>query len=206
MFLLTMVMAQATWAILHLLLPGAIGAMIALMAGYLLKQWLGRARLDAARNEADRILTESKSEAEVLRKKAEVDAKAEYLKGQERLRHESDEMRAELKEIEKRLAKREDNLEGKLDTLATKERNLEQAHKKLTARTEALAVREQEAVELVAQRREQLLKVGGMTIEEAKRTILDDLGLELDHERAEAIEKSVAAARDECFSGRVKSL
>ena len=89
-------------------LAGALGAVTALLAGYLLTRWLGRTRLDAARNEAERIQAEAKSEADVLRKSAQVDAKAEFLKGQEQLRKESTELRAELKQMEKRLTKRED--------------------------------------------------------------------------------------------------
>jgi ribonuclease Y len=181
------------------LVPGAIGAIVGLMGGYLLMRWLGRARLDAARNEAERVLTDVRSEADVTRKRAEVEAKAEFLKGQERLHKEAGDMRAELKETEKRLAKREDNLEAKLDTLVTKERNLDQADKKLAARTEDVIHREQDAAALVAQRREQLLKVSGMTFEDAKRTVLDDLKVELDHEAAEMIEKTVAAAKDEAL-------
>ncbi len=199
MFLMTIILAQAAWALLHLLLPGAIGAMVALLAGYLLTRWLGRARLDAARNEADRILSESKTEAEVIRKRAEVDAKAEYLKGQEKLRAESNEMRAELKVVEKRLAKREDNLEAKLDTLVTKERKLEQSEKKLTARSDQLAGREQQVEQLLAERRDQLLRISGMSTEEARSTVLDDVQGELEHEAAEMVAKSVAAAKDEAM-------
>ena len=40
-------------------------------------------RLNTARNEAERVLTESRTEAGVIRKTAEVDAKAEFLNGQE---------------------------------------------------------------------------------------------------------------------------
>ncbi|RME41733.1 MAG: ribonuclease Y [Planctomycetota bacterium] len=182
-----------------LLISGAIGTVVGLLAGYLLMRWLGRARLDAARNEAERILAESRSEADVIRKTAEVDAKAEYLKGQEKLRAEGNEMRAELKEMERRLAKREDNLEAKLDTLVTKERNLEQAQKKLNARIEQVTRREQEAERLLADRRERLLQLSGLSADDAKRTVLQEIREEVDHEAAELIAKSVAAAKDEAM-------
>ena len=167
----TYLLAVAGEQVARLLVSGAIGALIALLAGYLLMRWLARARLDSARNEAERILGEAGSEASVLRKTAEVDAKAEFLKGEEKLRAESNEARIELKATEKRLTKREDNLEAKLDTLTTKERNVEQAQKKLTGRLEELAKREQEASALVAERRERLLQVSGMTLETAKQTV-----------------------------------
>ncbi len=178
-------------------IAGALGAVAALLAGYLLTRWLGRTRLDAARIQAERLLADSRSEAEVIRKSAEVEAKAEFLRQQEQLRKEGDAMRAELKETEKRFAKREDNLEAKLDTLVTKEKNLEQALKKLTTRTEEITQRETEATALLAQRREQLLRVSGLTIDEAKRTILDEVRHEVDREAAILIEKTVSTAKEE---------
>ena len=193
----TYLLAVTGEQIARLLLSGAIGAFFALLAGYLLTRWLGRARLDSARNEAERILGEAGSEASVLRKTAEVDAKAEFLKSEEKLRAESNEARVELKTIERRLTKREDNLEAKLDTLSTKERNVEQAQKKLTGRMEHLAKREEEASALVAERRERLLQVSGMTFETAKQTVFDELQNELDREGAELIARETAAAKDE---------
>ncbi len=176
---------------------GAAGAVVALLGGYLLVNWLGRARLNAARLEAERVLNEARSEAEVVRKTAEVEAKGEYLKGQEKLKVEADTTRNEFKDVEKRLAKREDNLEAKLDTLATKERNLDQAEKKLAGRTEELTRRHQEAESLVTERREQLLRVSGLSAADATRIILDELKAGLEQESAEIVSQAVAAAKEE---------
>lgn len=188
---------SAVPSLVRYIIAGALGAVAALLGGYLLTRWLGRARLGAARNDAERVRNEAMSEAAVIRKSAAVDAKAESLKGQEKLRVEANEMRVEFKQTEKRLAKREDNLEAKLDTLVTKERNLEQAQKKLGERADEVGGREQEAERLLADRRAQLLKVSGMSVETAKRTLLQEVSLELDHETAEMVEKAVAVAKDE---------
>ena len=196
-FVVTLAQAGQEAPVGKLALAGAMGAVAALLAGYLLMRWIGRARLDAARNEAERVQSEARAEAGVIRKGAEVEAKAEFLRNQEQLRKEGDAMRAELKETEKRLAKREDNLEGKLDTLVTKEKNLEQVVKKLTTRTEEVAQRETEAVSLLAERREQLLRVSGLTLEEAKRTVLDEVSHEVQRETAVMIERTVATAKEE---------
>ncbi|MGD2107955.1 MAG: ribonuclease Y [Phycisphaerae bacterium] len=197
--LLAAILAQSLGDILTVAVACAISAIVALLGGYLVMRGYDRRRLTEARNEAERVTSEAKAEAEVIRKEAEVDARAEHVKAQEKLRSEANEMRAELKEIEKRLAKREDNLEGKLDTLAIKERNLEQAQKKVAARSEEVNRLGEEAEALVADRREQLLRVSNMTADEAKRTVLADLSVELEHDSAELIEKTLAAARDEAL-------
>ena len=180
-----------------LALSGALGAVVALLAGYLLRQWLGRVRLDAARNQAERTIADAKGEAEVVRKKAEVEAKGEYLRGQEELRKESDALRAELKETEKRLAKREDNLEAKLDTLVTKEKNLEQTARQLDARSEELARKDEDAARLLEQRREQLLKISGISVDEARRMVLDDVRHEVEREAAVLVDKVLNTAKEE---------
>lgn len=178
---------------LGILFGGLVGA----VGGFYLIRYLGRARSEAARKEAEQIVQDAKGDAEVVRKTAEVEARAEILRGQEQLRRESDAMRAELKEIEKRLAKREDNLEAKLDTLTTKERNLEQAQKKLSAQLEQLTRKEEDLDQLLEERRSQLLQISGLTADEARKQVLRDLQAELDHEAGEAIQKSVNLAKEE---------
>lgn len=192
-------LAQSENAVLKLILGCTLSAVVSLLGGYLLLRWFGRKRLDAAKNEAERIVNDARSEADVIIKKAEVDAQGELLKGQQQLRAEGDALRAEMKENEKRIAKREDNLESKLDTLVTKEKNLEQTMKKLTTRTEEVTQREQDAEQLLAQRREQLLKVSGMSVDEAKKTILDEVRHEVDRDAAILVDKTLTAAKEEAF-------
>ncbi|MCO6438210.1 MAG: ribonuclease Y [Phycisphaerae bacterium] len=182
--------------------PGGLiaGSAIGVLVGFFFIRWMSRSKLEDAQREVERRLNEAATEAEVLKRTAEVEAKAELLRGQEQLRHEADQMRSEFKETEKRLAKREDNLEAKLDTLEIKEKNLEQAQSRLEERSGQLEKREEEITSLIAQRREQLLKVSGLSLEEARRQVLEDLSRELDQEAAELIDRTLSAARDEAFS------
>ncbi|MGB0716503.1 MAG: ribonuclease Y [Phycisphaerae bacterium] len=176
---------------------GGLCAVVGWFGRFLTDRFLNRAKLQAARDEVERILSEARTEADVKRKEAEVDAKREYLKGQEELRKEGDALRGEVKEVEKRLAKREDNLEAKLDTLETKERNLEDAREKLGKRADKLEKREAEVEELLAERRDQLLKISRLSADDARAIVLEDLKHELEHESAEMIEAAVSASKDE---------
>ena len=91
-------LAQAnSGAIVQLIIGCASSAVVALLGGYLVMRWFGRARLDAARTEAQRLIDDAKMEADVVLKKAEVEAKSEILRGQEQIRKEGDMPRAELK-------------------------------------------------------------------------------------------------------------
>ena len=182
-----------------LFVAGLISFATGILVLFLIQRIWDRARFRAAGFWGLRTDIVARGVADSTRKTADVEAKAAYLKGQEQLRKESLEMRNELREVEKRLAKREDNLEAKLDTLSTKERNIEQTQAKLNTRMEQMARQEEEATALINQRREQLLKVAGMSLEDARQTVLHDLETELDQEAAELVEKTVSAARDEAL-------
>jgi len=190
-------------------LPSAIGGVVGIATGviclFIIQRFWDKARLTSARNEAERMVLEATTSADVVRQKAEVDARREFLAGQEQLRAEGNEMRAELKQREKRLVKREDNLEAKLDTLVTKERNLDQSEAKLEKRVQDVVEREEEAVGLIEQRREALLRASHLSAEEARRTVLDLVESELEQEAAEMVEKSVTAAKDEAV-GRSREI
>ncbi len=178
-----------------------IGLLLGLSAGaiggYFLIRWLARVKFENARREVEQLVQEARNDAEVTRRTAEVEAKAELLRGQEQLRKDSDLMRAELKELEKRLAKREDNIEAKLDTLSTKEKNLEQTQKKLSTQLEQIAQREKDLESLSEKRRQELLRVAGMSAGEARQEVMQELRDELDQEAAELIQQSVTAAKDD---------
>ena len=182
-----------------------LGVVVGAILLYGLERVLGKARLDSVRKQADDLLAEAQTQADVTRKAAEVDAKEEYLKQQEQIRAESAEMRNELKEVERRLTKREDNLEAKLDTLSTKERNLEQAEAKLADQSAALEQKQAEVEELRTEQRSQLLRISNMSEDDARRTLLGEVRGELEHETAEIVERAIATAREEA-AGRSREI
>jgi ribonuclease Y len=157
---------------------------------------LSRFRQQERRRRAERLLEDAAKEADTAIKTAELQAKAEYSKWQEQFQKETAETRTELRELEKRLAKREDNLEGKLDTLTTKERNLDQAAQRLAKQEAVLQEKDKQVTEQIEQQRARLLEISGMTLDQARSELLTGLESELEAEAASMIEKSIAEARD----------
>ena len=159
--------------------------------------WIwSRRQQQERKRQADKVLDDARKEADTAVKTAELQAKAEYSKWQEQFQKETAETRAELRDLEKRLAKREDNLEGKLDTLTTKERNLDQAAQKLAKQEATLTEKEKQADRQLDQQRVKLLEISGMTAEQARTELLSNLELELEAESSAMIEKTVSEARD----------
>lgn len=175
-------------------------AIIALAAGIggtlVVTELLVWQRRSAIRRETERILADANKEAERITQKGEVDAKAEFIKRNEQFERETAQTRAEIKEAERRLDKREDTLERKLDTLNTKERAVENAEKQLRSREEQILGKEKQLDETLAQQRTQLLKITGMSVDEAKDLLLSRLESEVEREAAELIERTISEAEE----------
>jgi len=173
---------------------------IALVAGagatYATLAVLGKGRLATAQHEAQRIVDESKSQADVIVKKANLDAKEEFMRKMEQFDKESSTIREELKETEKRLDKRTDLLDKKLDTLTSKEKMLEQTDARLKDRENVVKNKERDVDGILEDQRAQLLRISGMSVEDARQLLLTRLQHEVEHDAAELVDKLLTEAKD----------
>ena len=172
------------------------GIAIGFIVCYAIILVLGKKQLITAQQEAKRLVGEAKTKAEGIVKEANVDAKAQFIQKLEEFDQQSSKVRDELKEAERRLEKRADNLDKKLDTLSTKERMLEQGEQRVRDREGKLGQKEQELDKVLKQERDQLLRIGGMGVEEAKSLLLNPLRREVEHDAAEMVEKILAEAKE----------
>jgi ribonuclease Y len=163
---------------------------------YLVLHVLGKAKRAAAEREVERVLGEAEREAARRLQQAEVDSKAEFIKRKDQFERETADTRNELREVERRLSKREDSLEKKLETLATKERGLEVSQKRLREQEKGIEATAKSLRESLAQQRAQLLKISGMSLEEARSLLLTRLEEEMEHESSALIEKALTNARE----------
>ncbi|MBN1344822.1 MAG: ribonuclease Y [Phycisphaerae bacterium] len=175
---------------------GIIGLIAGVVGTYVVLELIGRQRRSAIRRESERILSEANKEAERIVQKAEVDAKAEFIKRKEQFEKETAQTRNESKEAERRLDKREDVLERKLDTLNTKERSIENAERQMAERETQLGAKEKQLAETLEQQRANLLRISGMSVQEAKDLLLRRISDEVEHEAAELIDKTITEAQE----------
>jgi ribonuclease Y len=155
-----------------------------------------------AKVEAERILATQRAEAEAKSKDILLTAQQQRITMKEEAEKELDKEREEIRQQEQRLNKREDVLDRKLDTLAVKERNLDDLEARLTKRDKSTAAREQEINRIYSEQKDRLLSISNMTFEQAKQSVLvrveDDCRAEVgeivlrtvEHAQEEAKEKS----------------
>ena len=164
--------------------------------------------LGQAKDEAQRIVREARSEADVLKRQLELDARNEVVKLREAFEKETEDARRKLDEAERRLTKREDNLDQKLEVLSTKEKYLQDIDQKLKQREGVVAGKEAEIDDLVAKRRElldnaaaeqkqALLRIGHLSEEEARKEALRAVERDCQHEAAQVIQRTIERAEEE---------
>jgi len=144
-----------------------------------------RALEAAAEAEAKRTVAEAKASAE-----------AEYISRRERFDEETRATRTELRSEEKRLSKREDLIDQKLETLHARERINESAQQALKEREDALAAKDRQLNDLIAQQRTQLMRISGFSEEQARQMVLERLEREMEQETAEIVRQKLDLARE----------
>ncbi len=128
--------------------------------------------LVAARAEAEKIRENAAKEAQNKAKEIELSARQQQIKLKEQFERENETARNELKAHDGRLSKREDMLDRKLDTLAVKEKHLDELDARLSRTEKSLKEKDQQLAETLREQRERLMQIAGMTAEQAKDTLL----------------------------------
>jgi len=176
-------------------LPAAAITVIAFVLGICLTviiyQMISRAKAKTFESDLQRQIEGAKREAENIIKSAQIDAAAEAIKKKEQFTSEANKIRAEQHETEMRLTKREDSLDRQAELLQQREKALKQQQKEVDRRVHNIGLKEKQLSVLMAQQKNQLLKITAMNIDEAKDLLLKRLEDECEHEMSALIQRKV---------------
>lgn len=140
--------------------------------------------------EAQRIKEDALKELEASRRQALLEAKEDALQFRTEVENENREKRAEIQRLERRLAQKEENLERRVEGLEAKERQLQE-------RELDIASSRQEIDALLAQQKEALQRLAGMSTEEARALFLKTVEDDSRHEAAKLMRDIENVARKE---------
>ena len=156
-----------------------IGIVIDLIVRIVSKRTISAAKKDAADQiEATRrSISEMLKESDTQRKEMLVEAKEEILKQKSDADREIKDRRREITTAENRIAKKEETLDRKIDA---NEKTTELLNKK----SQELDLKSEELSRAIAEQREALERISGLTVEQAKAELLDSLESEIQHETA----------------------
>ena len=173
-----------------------VGALVLVAMASAITWLLARSGRATVQKELAALEAAAKAESQMIVAEGKAAAEAEYIARRERFDDETRSTRSELRDEEKRIAKREDQIEQKLETLHARERQTESAQRALKEREDALASKDRQLNDLIAQQRGQLMKIANLNEEQAREQLFERLDKEMELETAKVVEQKLMAARE----------
>ncbi|OEG00476.1 ribonuclease Y [Vulcanibacillus modesticaldus] len=163
---------------------------VGVSVGYLIRRSIAEAKISGAEEAARKIVEQANKEAEAYKRELILEAKDEAY----RIKNEADrdirERLYEIQRLERRLLQKEESLDKKHEQLDRKEESLNQKEK-LISETRA------KVEELLQEQIAELERISGLTSEEAKQIILENVEREVRHEAALKIKEIEQKTRED---------
>jgi ribonucrease Y len=181
-----------------------VGIVLGLLAGAAVMYGLDRARRQRAREAeqathetAARVVDEARKEGEALRREAELQAKEIVLRAKNEAEREAKEQRREVAAAERRATQKEEAATKRLEGLTERERDVQRRDEELKRREGDVARLRGEQEQLVEAVRAKLEATAGLTREEARRSLVEQMADEARHDAAKLIRQIEGEAREE---------
>jgi ribonuclease Y len=172
----------------------AIGILIGLIVGGVAVAIaigvLGKSRLGAAEQQRRLMLDDATREAETLRREAQITAREEAVRLRAEIDQEVTDHRSRIVKVEERVLSKEEEIDGKLTELQRREQGLSDRETHLKALQE-------EQKHAKDQQLDELERIAGMTVNEAKVTLLERSEDLVRHELARRVRQLEEEARTE---------
>ena len=170
-------------------LPFAIAsAIVTLIIGLVVGAYFSKKSADRrqadAKQTAHQIVEDANKEADILKKEALLEAREEIHSQKNEMEWEIKEQRQEVSLQESRLDQREDNLDHREKILEDKDNNLLKKENKLEARSEKIDVLEKQVKEAKEKQERELIRISGLSEDEARNIVLQRTEEELINETA----------------------
>jgi ribonuclease Y len=161
------------------------------IAGFVLGwtiRWLyARYQLKSAERRVEQVTEDAEKNAEARKKEILLEAKEKVISERNQLERETRDRRAELQRYERRVTQKEETYDRKLAQVERTEQILSEKERGFKVREETLAQQEERY-------REELERISGLTVDEAKALIIADLENEAKHDAQSLINKIEAEA------------
>jgi ribonucrease Y len=181
-----------------LAIPVGLGVVVAIvLTWWLVLRRQGKKITARARRQAARILEESERERDTKLREAEILAKEKLLQARTEFERASHKRRTELEQLERRLTQKQDSLDKRVDQLDTRERDLQGREKDVQRRETAAQKQEAEVEHLLAQEREKLEQIAGLTAQQAKDELTRVMENEARMEAAHLVKRIEDEAREQ---------
>ncbi|MCI6478944.1 MAG: ribonuclease Y [Candidatus Treponema excrementipullorum] len=163
--------------LLIILLP-----VVGIVLGWTIRWLYARFQLSASEQRAERIKQDAIKEAEAQKKEILLEAKEQLIREQKQQERENRERRSDLQKMERRLIQKEEALDKRDSDLNKQEQSFVSREQEISKREISLSEKEEHC-------RQELERISGLTAQEAKNLIIQDLENEARHDAQALINK-----------------
>jgi len=181
---------------MNYIIPITVGTVM-FFIGFLVMELIRRAKIKKATNIADKIIEKSKEEAENYKRNAKEEMQKKWSLKKQEFEWETKNRRRELTQLEKRLNEREVNIERKNNLLMRKEKDIIHRERELIQKEKSIKLKDARYTSLLREENARLERIAGMTSEQAKRQLMDNLKEQAKYEAAKMIREIKEKAVEE---------
>ena len=181
-----------------IVLVGLVALIVGLLVGYILRKSIGEKTIGNAETKAKNLILDAEKNAENIKKELILEAKEEAQRQRTDLEKEIRERRNELSKSERRLNQKEDSIDRKLE-------NIEKKEESITNKERSIEQKKQEQERLLKRQLEELEKISGYTIEQAREIILQKVEHEARSDAA-ALYKEIESKAKEDADKKAKEI
>lgn len=143
--------------------------------GWLFNSKVGKKSIASAEERAKQIVSEAQKEASNIKREKLLEVKDEWYKKKIEFDSEVNQKRQKISNLEKQLNVREENIEKKFDLVIKKEKENKQSEKELHDLKRNVDIRLAEVDKLEAEQNTKLEKISGLSAEEAKNMLMENM-------------------------------
>ena len=175
---------------LYILIPLIVVFSVALFfIGWMLNSQVGKQSIASAEKQAKKIIEEAEREANNIKKEKLLEVKDEWFKKKQAFEQEVTTKKNNLQNYERQIKIREEALDKKTDVLEKKERQIQDLEAKLNEKISEFEQKSNQLNAIIEEQTHKLEKIAGLTQEEAKKMLIENLITEAKAESAQIIKQ-----------------
>ncbi|MBQ9931626.1 MAG: ribonuclease Y [Firmicutes bacterium] len=173
-----------------IIIVGIIALAIGLLIGYILRKNTAEKAIGSAEQKAKNLILDAENRSETIKKEITIEAKEEAHRLRSEVEREIRERRSEISKAERRLVQKEEAIDKKTENLEKREEGLHKKEQKLDAKAAELDG-------FIAKQIEELERISGYSVEDAKQLLLSNVEKEIRYEASIMIKDIEAKAKEE---------
>lgn len=184
---------------LYILIPLIVFLCVTLFfLGWMLNSQVGKSSISSAEERAKKIIQDAEKESVNIKREKLLEVKDEWYKKKQNFDQEVSQKKNQAQNYEKQIKTREESLEKKLEVYTKKEKTLLENEKELSRKLTDVEKKNLQLDTIITEQNIRLERTAGLTRDEAKKMLIENLNNEAKAEAAQSIKNIRDQAKAEC--------